>query len=125
MSEILAGPLRRVVISGLGIVAPNGIGKEAFWQATISGVSGVRKITRFDASHLPAQISGEVLHFHPQEHGLTEEEERSFNRGTQLALAATSLAFEDGQLSSQLTEEERERMGVYMGSAMAYVEEGE
>jgi len=51
-------PTRRVVISGLGIVAPNGIGKEAFWQATISGVSGVRKITRFDASHLPAQISG-------------------------------------------------------------------
>jgi 3-oxoacyl-(acyl-carrier-protein) synthase len=125
MSEILTGHLRRVVISGLGIVAPNGIGKEAFWQATISGISGVRKITRFDASHLPAQIAGEILHFYPQEYGLSEEEEKSFNRGTQLALAAASLAFEDGQLSSQLTEEERERTGVYMGSAMACGEEGE
>jgi 3-oxoacyl-(acyl-carrier-protein) synthase len=50
---------RRVVITGLGVVAPNGIGKEDFWQACISGRSGIRRITSFDASSLPTRIAGE------------------------------------------------------------------
>ncbi len=126
MRKTITHPPRRVVISGLGVVAPNGIGKEAFWQANISGISGVRKISHFDASHLPVQIAGEVEHFVAQRYGLSQAEEHNFNRGTQFALAAATLAIADAQLaSSSLTQEEREQMGVYMGSAMAYVEEGE
>ncbi|HEY4385090.1 MAG TPA: beta-ketoacyl-[acyl-carrier-protein] synthase family protein, partial [Ktedonobacteraceae bacterium] len=125
MSETMTHPLRRVVISGLGVVAPNGIGKEAFWQAIISGTSGIRRITRFDASLLPSQIAGEIEHFIPQHYGLSATEAIDCNRGTQLALAASELALEDAHLTAPLSQEERERMGVYIGSAMAYAEEGE
>src|SRR5579859_584116 len=113
MSETMARPLRRVVISGLGVVAPNGIGKEAFWQATISGTSGIRRITRFDASHLPSQIAGEVDHFIPQHYGLSPAEITDYNRGTQMALAAAALALEGAHLTAPLSQEEREQTGVY------------
>lgn len=116
---------RRCVVTGLGVVAPNGIGKEAFWQACIQGQSGIRRITRFDASQLPSQIAGEIADFEPVQLGLTEDECEHLDRGTQLALAAANLALQDAQLKAPLSEEERERTGVYMGSAMAYVEEGE
>src|SRR5690349_13194485 len=55
----------RVVITGLGILAPNGCGKEAFWQACLEGRSGVRTITRFDASTLSTRIAGEIPDFTP------------------------------------------------------------
>ncbi|HTK10021.1 MAG TPA: beta-ketoacyl-[acyl-carrier-protein] synthase family protein [Ktedonobacteraceae bacterium] len=125
MSETMTHSLRRVVISGLGVVAPNGIGKEAFWQAIINGTSGISKITRFDASLLPSQIAGEVEHFIPQHYGLSTAEVVNCNRGTQLALAASELALADAHFTVPLSQAERERTGVYMGSAMAYAEEGE
>ena len=50
----------RVVITGIGAVSPNGIGREAFWSATKAGVSGVRRITRFDPAVSSVQIAGEV-----------------------------------------------------------------
>ena len=53
----------RVVITGVGAIAPNGIGKEAFWEGLIAGRSGIRRITRFDASQFPCQIAGEVTDF--------------------------------------------------------------
>ncbi len=116
---------RRVVITGLGVIAPNGIGKEAFWDACISGRSGVRRITRFDASTIPAQIAGEVIDFDAQALGVTTEELHSTDRNTQFAIAASNLALQDAGLLGTLPEEERENMGVYMGSAMASLEEGE
>ena len=89
---------RRVVITGLGVVAPNGIGKEDFWQACISGRSGVRRITLFDANFLPTQIAGEVVGFDPASLGLTKEEAEVFDRGTQFAVAAANLAYYDSEL---------------------------
>jgi len=56
---------RRVVITGLGIVAPNGVGKEEFWQANIEGRSGIDKITSFDASDLDSKICGQAKDFDP------------------------------------------------------------
>src|SRR5688572_30758685 len=50
---------RRVVITGIGAISPNGNGKEAFWEATRNGISGVDRITRFDASSFPVQVAGE------------------------------------------------------------------
>jgi beta-ketoacyl-acyl-carrier-protein synthase II len=116
---------RRVVITGLGVIAPNGIGKEDFWQACISGRSGIRRITRFDARHLSTQIAGEIPVFDPESLGLTSEESITLDRGTQFAVAAANLAFRDGGLPNTLSESERNSVGVYMGTAMASAEEGE
>ena len=115
---------KRVVITGLGVVAPNGIGKEDFWQACISGRSGVRRITLFDASFLPTQIAGEVEGFDPTSFGLTEEETDVLDRGTQFAVAAANLAYCDSGLPVEMSELERNAMGVHMGNAMASVDEG-
>jgi beta-ketoacyl-acyl-carrier-protein synthase II len=116
---------RRVVITGLGVVAPNGIGKEAFWQACIDGRSGVRHISSFPASALPTCIAGEAPDFNPEELGLTAEERTHMDRGTQLGIAAANLALRDANLITLLTEEERDATGVCMGAAMASVAEGE
>lgn len=116
---------RRVVITGLGVLAPNGIGKEAFWHACISGRSGIRHISHFDASSLPTRIAGEIPNFNPQELGLTPQECSQLDRSTQLAIAAANLALQDANLIHKLPEEARDRTGVYMGAAMASIEEGE
>ncbi len=116
---------RRVVITGLGVLAANGIGKENFWQACLAGSSGIRRITRFDASNLPTQIAGEIQDFDPYALGLTAEEGASLDRGTQLALAAANLALADAGYISELSESKREATGVYIGTAMASVDEGE
>jgi 3-oxoacyl-(acyl-carrier-protein) synthase len=117
--------LRRVVITGLGILAPNGKGKEEFWKANIGGRSGVRRISRFDASRLPTHIAGEIRDFDPETFGLTPEEYTYLGRGTQFALAAANLALQDAGLPNTPSEEERDATGVYMGSAMTSVEEAE
>jgi beta-ketoacyl-acyl-carrier-protein synthase II len=116
---------RRVVITGLGVVAPNGIGKEDFWRACISGRSGIRPVTHFDASPLPTRIAGEVANFEAEALGITREEALYTDRNTQFALAAANLALRDAGLSNELSEAERDQMGVYIGSAMASITAGE
>ncbi len=116
--------VRRVVITGLGVVAPNGIGKSAFWDACAAGRSGIRPITQFDASALPTRIAGEVPDFDPAALGLTPEECAHLDRNTQFAVAAANLALQDAALPV-LPEAAREQMGVYMGTAMASSEEAE
>src|SRR5579862_745681 len=59
----IASVRHRAVITGIGAVSPNGIGREQFWDATKQGQSGVRRITRFDPSGLQVQIAGEVAGF--------------------------------------------------------------
>jgi len=103
-------------------VAPNGIGKEAFWDACISGRSGIRRITRFDASQMPVQIAGEVRNFRPEAIGLTEEECKTLDLAAQYAVAATNLAMQDAKLINALDEEEHDRVGVAIGTAMACVD---
>jgi beta-ketoacyl-acyl-carrier-protein synthase II len=116
---------RRVVITGLGVVAPNGIGKEDFWHACIAGHSGIGQVTHFDASPLPSRIAGEVTHFVPEALGITPQEARATDRNTQFALAAATLALQDAGLAQDLSEAERNHMGVYIGSAMASITVGE
>src|SRR6185437_6141472 len=117
--------IRRVVITGLGVVAPNGIGKQAFWEACVAGRSGIRPITQFDASRLPTRIAGEAPDFDPAAFGLTCEECSHLDRNTQFALAAAQLALADAGFTSVLTEDARDQMGVFMGTAMASSEEAE
>jgi beta-ketoacyl-acyl-carrier-protein synthase II len=117
--------LRRVVITGLGVIAPNGIGKEEFWQACITGRSGIGPITSFDASFLSTRIAGEVTNFDPIAYGLSSEEASTLDRGASFALAAAHLALADGNLLENIDDMERERVGVYIGTAMASGDEGE
>jgi beta-ketoacyl-acyl-carrier-protein synthase II len=116
---------RRVVITGLGVLAANGTGKENFWQACLAGKSGIRRITRFDASNLPTQIAGEIQDFDPYALGLTAEENANLDRATQFALAAANLALEDARFPHALSEPEHEATGVCIGTAMASADEGE
>ena len=60
--------MRRVVVTGLGVVAPAGIGVDAFWKQITQGVSAVGRITRFDPAGLPSQIAAEVTGFDPEAH---------------------------------------------------------
>ena len=113
---------RRVVITGLGVIAPNGNGREEFWQACVAGRSGVRQITRFDASLLPTRIAGEVRDFPARELGLAADEVKLLDRGTQFVLAAANLALRDSGLAEDF---DRESCGVAIGTAMGPVEEGE
>lgn len=89
---------KRVVISGVGVIAPNGLGKEAFWHAVISGKSGIGEITSFDAGPYPARIAGEVNDFEPSNY-LDHKEIRRLDRFCHFAVAASGMALDDAGLS--------------------------
>jgi len=106
---------RRVVITGLGVIAPNGIGKDAFWEAIKSGKSGIRKITRFDASEFPSQIAGEINGFDPSDF-ISLKKARQMDRFAQLAVVAAQMAIKDSQL--KINRNNAHRIGVTMSSAV-------
>ncbi len=85
----------RVVITGIGILAPNGIGLEEFWDSILTGRSGIGPITLFDASKLESRIAGEVKNFDPLDYIEPELKPRRMARHTQLAYAASMMALED------------------------------
>lgn len=107
---------RRVVITGMGVVSPNGIGKSAFSDAVLAGKSGVKKISHFDASGISVQIAGEVRDF--DELAWIEKRERKHvSRVLPLALAAGTEAFRDAGINpDSLSLDERRRLGVILGS---------
>ena len=108
--------MKRVVITGMGAVSPNGVGNEAFSAAILAGRSGVRKIEHFDASEIPVQIAGEVPDF--DELAWVEKRERKHvSRVLPLALAAATEALGDAGIdAASLPLEERRRFGVILGS---------
>ena len=89
---------RRVVITGLGVVAPNGIGKDEFWNSLVRGSSAVDFITSFDTSPYPCKIAAEVKSFAPREF-LSAKTAKTAARFSQFAIAATRLALTDSRLS--------------------------
>jgi 3-oxoacyl-[acyl-carrier-protein] synthase II len=106
--------MRRVVVTGLGPVAPNGIGAQAFHKAQLEGRSGIRRITQFDASSYPVQIAGEVdINF---EEYIEKRELRRLDRFTQLALVAGHLALADAGL--EVEKEDRTRIGTLIGTGI-------
>jgi 3-oxoacyl-[acyl-carrier-protein] synthase II len=94
---------RRVVITGMGVVAPNGIGIDNFWDSLVRGRSGVRKITHFDASSYPCQIAAEVRDFDPTEY-MNPKTAKRLARFAQLALAASGMAIEDSKIDLSATD---------------------
>ncbi len=106
---------RRVVITGLGIVSPLGIGLDLNWRSILAGKSGIGPITHFDASGFPCTIAGEVKGFDPTQY-LSEKEARKMDRFMQLGMAAGIEAFKDSGL--QVTDANAERIGVHIGSGI-------
>lgn len=110
------GGLRRVVVTGMGAVSPNGVGCAAFEDAILAGKSGVRRITHFDPAEIPVQIAGEVPDF--DELAWMEKRERKHvSRVLPLALAAATEALQQsGIATASLPRDDQRRFGVVVGS---------
>src|SRR5262245_2912651 len=114
--------MRRVAITGLGVVAPNGIGKEAFWTACINGRSGVKPIRSFDATAHPVRIAAEVPDFDmaPYVPGAFRKSLKIMGRAARWGVAAAGLAVEDSGLN--IDKENPERLGVVMGTGLVPID---
>jgi len=106
---------RRVVITGLGLVTPLGIGVEETWTALCEGKSGIGEITRFDASGFDTKIAGEVKDFHPEDF-LPKKEAKRIQSFIAYAVAASRMALEDSGLKIDKTNENR--IGVLTGCGL-------
>ncbi|HEX8152089.1 MAG TPA: beta-ketoacyl-[acyl-carrier-protein] synthase family protein [Thermoanaerobaculia bacterium] len=111
----------RIVITGIGALSPNGVGRENYFAALAAGRSGIRTITHFDASGLPCRIAGEV-DFDPTQ-WVDAKNIRHVSRVVPLAIAATDEALRDAKLDpSAMSLEERQSIGVMLGSGGGAVE---
>src|SRR4029077_10869264 len=108
------GRRRRVVITGLGVVAPNGIGKKTFWENLIAGKSAVNHITAFDPAPYPCKIAAEVRDFKPTDF-IAAKKARQMGRFSQFAVAATRLSLDDAHLT--ITPALSPKVAVYYGSS--------
>jgi len=106
---------RRVVVTGLGLVTPVGIGVKTSWEALLEGRSGIGVIRTFDSSDLPVHIAGEVKDFDPLEY-IEPKEVKKMDRFIHFAVAASTMAMEDSGLT--VTAENAERVGVIIGSGI-------
>ncbi|MEK6548559.1 MAG: beta-ketoacyl-ACP synthase II [Nitrospirota bacterium] len=106
---------RRVVVTGLGLITPLGIGVEKTWSALCAGKSGVRRITKFDPSHHACQIAGEVTDFNPADY-IEKKDIKKMDTFIHFAVGASQMAVDDSGL--KVTEENADRVGVYIGSGI-------
>jgi 3-oxoacyl-[acyl-carrier-protein] synthase II len=112
----------RVAITGIGCIAPNGTGREAFARALAKGASGVGRISLFDPEGLACTIAGEVKNFDPAAH-LEPKEVRHVSRAVPMAIAATAEAFADAGIdTSRLSLDERRELSVVLGSGGGPIE---
>ncbi len=113
---------KRVVVTGLGVVAPNGIGIDSFWDSLVHGRSGVRKITYFDASSHSSKIAGEVHGFDPLDY-MDAKSARRADKFCQFAVACTRMALDDAKL--EISNKNAERIGISLGSALGGIPSAE
>ncbi len=106
---------RRVVVTGIGMVSPLGIGKEPTWQGLIEGRSGIGPITKFDASAYSCQIAGEVRGFNPED-WVDKKDVKKSDTFIHYAIAAAALAVQDANLDCSTCD--GERFGVIVGSGI-------
>jgi beta-ketoacyl-acyl-carrier-protein synthase II len=115
---------RRVAITGLGIIAPSGIGLEEFWYNVSNGVPTIKKVTNFDVSLFNSRIAAQVADFDPYKFGLSAEMVNRMDRYVQFAMAATKMAIEDAFLD--FSREDKRRLGIVLANAICgtkYMEE--
>jgi 3-oxoacyl-[acyl-carrier-protein] synthase II len=105
----------RVVVTGVGVVSPIGVGKRAYWKALLDGSSGAKKISSFEASTYPTQVAGEISDFDPSDY-LPIKEARRMDRSSQMIVASALMALEDSRLN--LDAEDLSRFGVFTGTAV-------
>jgi 3-oxoacyl-(acyl-carrier-protein) synthase len=110
---------RRVVITGVGVVASNGIGKEAFWHATSRGISGIKSVQRFPTVDLPIQVAGEVRDFKVENY-IDRKLANRTDRMTHFVLAAVHEALLDAQLT--LEQENPRRVGAVIANTIGGAE---
>jgi 3-oxoacyl-[acyl-carrier-protein] synthase II len=107
--------MRRVVITGVGVITPIGCGSEKFWNSLENGVSGVARATRFDISRYDCKIAAEVKDFDPLDWGMDKKEVKRLDFFSQYALAAAQEAVEDAKLPLK---EKNPDIGVIVGSGI-------
>jgi 3-oxoacyl-[acyl-carrier-protein] synthase II len=115
---------RRVWITGIGVISPIGTGRDAFWEGVQAATSPVRRIDRFDPSPFRSQVAAQIDDFEPLDH-MNAKTARQLDRFSQLTLAAGQLALADAGLEGNTEGLDRDRIGVYLGSALggiAYAE---
>ncbi len=110
---------RRVVVTGMGVVAPNGIGCETFWQASLRGQSALKPLQRFPTDHLPIQVAGELADFEAEAY-LPRKFIQRTDRVTQFTCVAVDEALRDAQLD--LTREDPARVGAVIANTMGGVD---
>src|SRR5258708_23341667 len=103
---------RRVVVTGVGLVTPLGIGVDKNWEALMAGRSGIGLITRFDASEFPARIAGEVRDFNPED-WIEKRDIKKMDPFIQYAVASAEQAMR--QSGFKVTEENADNVGVLIG----------
>lgn len=114
--------MRRVVISGLGIVAPNGTGAHQFWNNSLNGISGIGPIKAFDASNHPVRVAGEVHEFDPSP-WIPANQKKSvkvMGRASKFGVGAAGLAMADSGID--MNKVNPERVGVVMGAGLVPVD---
>ena len=111
--------MRRIVVTGCGVVSPIGIGKKIFWDSLLQGRSGITKITQFDASQFDSQIAGEVSDFQPPAF-LSVKDVRKVPRFAQFSLTAAQEALDESGLD--LEKIDPYRIGVIIGSGVGSLE---
>src|SRR4030042_4639253 len=106
---------RRVVVTGMGIVAPNGIGIENFWNSLVHGKSAVRRITRFDASSYPCHLAAEVSDFDATDY-IDPKTVKRLDRFSHFACASSTMGITDAELN--IPYKYPYRIGVFVGTAI-------
>src|SRR5579863_1307412 len=116
--SIIGTMANRVVITGMGVVSPNGVGNMAFCRAVLEGKSGVRRITRFDTSELPVHIAGEIPADQFDDTKWVDVNQRKHvSRAVPLAIAATAEALRDGRIPTQgISIDEQRQIGIVLGT---------
>ncbi|MCL2082439.1 MAG: beta-ketoacyl-ACP synthase II [Oscillospiraceae bacterium] len=112
--------MRRVVITGIGVVSPVGIGKESYWKSISQGKSGIAPITRFDTAEFKANLAAEVKDFNAVDF-MDKKESRRSDLYCQYALAAAKMAAEDGN-AGDFSGFDKSRVGVIIGSGIGGIE---
>jgi 3-oxoacyl-[acyl-carrier-protein] synthase II len=111
--------MERVVITGIGLVTPNGIGTAESWRSIVEGQPGIAPITLFDAAEYNSRIAGEVKNFEPTQF-IEKKKVKEMARFIQLSMAASKLAFADAHL--ELSDEDREKAGCFIGVGLGGLE---
>ncbi|MEV3666341.1 beta-ketoacyl-ACP synthase II [Paenibacillus larvae] len=108
--------MKRVVVTGLGVISSLGQNANTFWENILAGKSGVSPVDNFDVSAYPTRIAASVRDFSPEDY-MDKKESRRMDRFVQFAVAASKLALEDAKLNIA-TDTDPERVGVYIGSGI-------